>query len=39
MFLLKAFDIIIALGLALSNSERHVVCLDGDGAIIMHMGC
>ena len=28
----------IALGLALSNSERHVVCLDGDGAIIMHMG-
>ncbi len=28
----------IALGLAISNPERKVVCIDGDGALIMHMG-
>ena len=28
----------IAMGLALSRPERLVVCLDGDGAVIMHMG-
>lgn len=28
----------IALALALSRPEREVVCLDGDGAAIMHMG-
>ena len=28
----------IALGIALSKSKRKVVCLDGDGAFIMHMG-
>ena len=28
----------IALGIAISNSERKVVCIDGDGALIMHMG-
>jgi len=28
----------IALGLALGLPERQVVCLDGDGAFIMHMG-
>lgn len=28
----------IALGLALAQPERHVVCLDGDGAAIMHLG-
>jgi phosphonopyruvate decarboxylase len=28
----------IALGIALSQPDRRVICLDGDGAIIMHMG-
>tara|TARA_Y100000589_G_scaffold331879_1_gene387608 strand:- start:5515 stop:6663 length:1149 start_codon:yes stop_codon:yes gene_type:complete len=28
----------IALGIALSEKERSIVCLDGDGAMIMHMG-
>lgn len=28
----------IALGIAARKSDRRVVCLDGDGAIIMHMG-
>lgn len=28
----------IALGLAMARPERKVVCLDGDGAAIMHMG-
>ena len=28
----------IALGVALKESNRKVICLDGDGAIIMHMG-
>lgn len=28
----------IALGVALAQPERHVVCLDGDGAAIMHLG-
>ena len=28
----------IALGIALSSPERKVLCLDGDGAVIMHMG-
>ncbi|GAB4236071.1 MAG: phosphonopyruvate decarboxylase [Ekhidna sp.] len=28
----------IALGIALSKKERPVYCLDGDGAMIMHMG-
>lgn len=28
----------IALGIALARPDRHVVCLDGDGAVIMHMG-
>ena len=28
----------IALGIALSKSDRQVYCLDGDGAVIMHMG-
>ena len=28
----------IALGIALRKSERNVFCLDGDGAVIMHMG-
>ena len=28
----------IALGIALSNPDRKVVCIDGDGALIMHMG-
>ena len=28
----------IALGLALSNPQRNIYCLDGDGAFIMHMG-
>ncbi len=28
----------IALGIALNKSERNVYCLDGDGAVIMHMG-
>lgn len=28
----------IALGVALAKPERTVVCLDGDGAVLMHMG-
>ena len=28
----------IALGIALARPERQVYCLDGDGAVIMHMG-
>lgn len=28
----------IALSIALQNSNRRVICLDGDGAILMHMG-
>lgn len=28
----------IAMGIALNRPERRVVCLDGDGAFIMHMG-
>ena len=28
----------IALGVALARPDRRVVCLDGDGAVIMHMG-
>lgn len=28
----------IALGVALSQPDRRVVCLDGDGAMLMHMG-
>jgi len=28
----------IALGIALSNPKRKVICIDGDGAMIMHMG-
>ncbi|MBL8039447.1 MAG: phosphonopyruvate decarboxylase [Nitrospira sp.] len=28
----------IALGIALQESERSVYCLDGDGALLMHMG-
>lgn len=28
----------IALGLALQNPKRRTVCLDGDGALLMHMG-
>lgn len=28
----------IAMGLALSRPERRVICLDGDGSVIMHMG-
>lgn len=28
----------IALGLALAQKERRVVCLDGDGSVLMHMG-
>ena len=28
----------IALGISISNPKRKVVCIDGDGALIMHMG-
>ena len=28
----------IALGIALANSSKQVVCLDGDGSVLMHMG-
>lgn len=28
----------IALGLAYSQPERRVICLDGDGSVLMHMG-
>ena len=29
----------IALGLALQKRDTRVFCLDGDGAVLMHMGC
>jgi phosphonopyruvate decarboxylase len=28
----------IALGIAVSQPDRHVYCFDGDGAVLMHMG-
>ena len=28
----------IALGIAISNPDRQVICIDGDGSLIMHMG-
>jgi phosphonopyruvate decarboxylase len=28
----------IALGIALSNKDREVYCIDGDGALLMHLG-
>ena len=28
----------IALGIAITNKQRRIVCIDGDGAAIMHMG-
>ncbi|MBJ7221982.1 MULTISPECIES: phosphonopyruvate decarboxylase [unclassified Brenneria] len=28
----------IALGIALANPQRQVVCMDGDGAVLMHLG-
>ena len=28
----------IALGLAISNPQRKIICIDGDGSLIMHMG-
>lgn len=28
----------IAMGIALAKGHRHVFCLDGDGAVIMHLG-
>ena len=28
----------IALGIAISNPDKKVVCIDGDGSLIMHMG-
>jgi len=28
----------IAMGMANAQTERHVICLDGDGSVIMHMG-
>jgi len=28
----------IALGIAIAKPERNVICIDGDGALIMHMG-
>ena len=28
----------IALGIALSNPKRKIICIDGDGSMIMHMG-
>jgi phosphonopyruvate decarboxylase len=28
----------IALGIALARPDRRIVCLDGDGAVLMHMG-
>ncbi|XP_014677483.1 PREDICTED: phosphonopyruvate decarboxylase-like [Priapulus caudatus] len=28
----------IALGIALFHANKHVICLDGDGSVIMHMG-
>ena len=29
----------VALGMALAKKDRNVVCLDGDSAALMHMGC
>lgn len=29
----------IALGVAIGQPDRRVVCLDGDGSLLMHMGC
>lgn len=29
----------IALGVAIGQPEKRVVCLDGDGSLLMHMGC
>lgn len=29
----------IALGIALNQKERQIICLDGDGAALMHSGC
>lgn len=29
----------IALGVAIGNPSKKVVCLDGDGSLLMHMGC
>ena len=29
----------IALGVAVGQPQRRVVCLDGDGSLLMHMGC
>lgn len=29
----------IALGIALQKPDRRVICIDGDGAALMHMGC
>tara|TARA_B110000438_G_scaffold290425_1_gene326130 strand:- start:38 stop:1177 length:1140 start_codon:yes stop_codon:yes gene_type:complete len=28
----------IALGIAISNPDRKIVCIDGDGALLMHLG-
>jgi phosphonopyruvate decarboxylase len=28
----------IAMGLALSKPSKQIICLDGDGAFLMHMG-
>lgn len=28
----------IALGIALQNSQKKIMCIDGDGAVLMHMG-
>lgn len=28
----------IALGLSLGNPSNHIICIDGDGSLIMHMG-
>jgi phosphonopyruvate decarboxylase len=28
----------IALGVAIGQPEKHVICLDGDGSLLMHMG-
>ena len=28
----------IALGIAMQKRSRKIVCLDGDGAVLMHMG-
>ena len=28
----------IALGIAESNQDKQIICLDGDGSLLMHMG-